>query len=453
MTLTSEQYRSARLARDARFDGRFFIAVKTTGIYCRPVCPATPPKEENVVYFQSATQAAEQGFRPCLRCRPESAPGSWAWKGTDTTFERAVRLIDQGALATGSVPALAERLGISDRYLRRLFVERTGLAPKQYGEYQQLLFAKKLLHESRMPIADVAFASGFNSVRRFNDSFSKHFSLTPGTIRKTADAEKGAINLLLYYRPPFDWERMRSFLQKRMINEMEWVGEQHYGRTISWGSGRITGRFTATHLPEKNAFNVELQISDPPALFAVVKNIRRVLDLDADSEVIDGHLLPLLGDHYVTGLRLPGIWSVYEAGIRAVLGQQVSVETARRLVQQLVDHLGKDGVFPEPSGVADSDLEFLKIPASRKQTLRDLSSWFHAEENAEDPLSWKPVKGIGPWTIDYARMRGLSEPDVWLGTDLGVKKIIGKSPELTAENIQAASPWRSYLTFQCWSQL
>lgn len=463
MTPDAEHYRSARLARDPRFDGTFFVAVKTTGIYCRPVCPAPAPKEANVVYFQSAAEAAANGFRPCLRCRPESAPGSWAWKGVDTTFERALKLIDQGVLTSGNLAQLAERLGISDRYLRRVFAERCGLSPKQYAQYRQLLFSKQLLHETRLPVSEVAIASGFNSVRRFNDSFSRHFSLTPGQVRRSGTPAEGPVQLKLVYRPPFNWSCMRGFLARRKIPGMEWVTEQSLGRTFSWDNDRVRGYFTARHCPDENAFRVDLSLSDTSALIAVVNNIRRILDLDADSGEVDAHLsrTAVIRQHLQPGLRLPGIWNLYEAGIRAILGQQVSVRAATQLVTQLVSTLGVQQDdrfwFPLPGNVAEHSLDFLKIPMARKQTLRDFSRVVANQSRSvilsEDMDSWREVKGIGQWTVDYARLRGLSDPDIWLGSDLGVRKVAAERLQLTDDVIKSAAPWRSYLTFQCWSQL
>ena len=194
----------ARLSRDPRFDGKFFTAVKTTGIYCRTICPVHPPKEENVSYFASAIEAANAGYRPCLRCRPDSAPGSPAWKGVNTTLERAIKLIDAGALQEGSLPRLAERLGISDRYLRELFSKNLGVSPKTYALYQQCLFAKQLLQQTKLPVTQVALASGFSSIRRFNDCFMAQLKLTPSQMRKSSAKESNALALKLYYRPPYD---------------------------------------------------------------------------------------------------------------------------------------------------------------------------------------------------------------------------------------------------------
>ena len=450
-------YRQARLARDPRFDGRFFVAVKTTGIYCRPICPAPAPKEENVTYFATAIEAANRGYRPCLRCRPDSAPASCAWKGTDTTLERALKLIDDGALIHGSVEALSERLGIGPRYLNKLFQAKLGTSPKQYALYQQLLFAKSLLQQTQLPVTQIALAAGFASVRRFNDCFVRSLQLTPSTLRRrSGETPASGLSLFLSYRPPYAWSSLRDFLSARLIPALEWCADDRYGRTFRWPEpeGRwLTGRFTARHRPDRCGFEVGIELERPGPLLPIVRNIRRLLDLDADIARIDDHLrqLPALTDRLTPGLRLPGIWDPFEAGIRAILGQQVSVSAARNLVTQLVDQVGpRSGtapLFPTPTEIANADLGFLRMPGRRRETLTRLAE--HCLDDIPDPDSWQALDGIGPWTTRYARMRGLSDADIWLGTDLGVKRTLER--EGLALDPDAASPWQSYLTFQLWS--
>ncbi|MBN4078896.1 DNA-3-methyladenine glycosylase 2 family protein [Gammaproteobacteria bacterium AH-315-C21] len=453
--LNPEVCQKARLSRDTRFDGKFFTAVKTTGIYCRSICPATTPKEENVTYFPSAIDAANAGYRPCLRCRPDSAPGSPAWKGINTTLERAIRLIGEGALQAGSLQTLVERLGISDRYLRQLFDKHLGVSPKTFALYQQCLFAKQLLHQTKLPITQIALASGFNSVRRFNDCFKTQIGLAPSQVRKSGQTTSNALQLKLYYRPPYDWFNMQRFLMARFIPNLEWVDTQSYGRTFEW-SGSV-GYFTAQHVAGKNRFDVTVELDNITYLKPIVNNIRRILDLDADIEAIEHDLKQQYGSAIAlkTGLRLPGTWDMFEAGIRAILGQQISVTAAQNLVSYLVNTLGNPvknkRLFPSPQSIAHSDIDFLKIPASRKQTLRNLAQHYVDYEYPNDPNKWLLLKGIGPWTVDYAQLRGLSDPDIYLGGDLGIKKATEKSGfDL---NPDLASPWRSYLTFQLWSQL
>ncbi|MCF2856411.1 helix-turn-helix domain-containing protein [Pseudoalteromonas sp. SMS1] len=467
--LDSQVCQKARLSRDARFDGKFFIAVKTTGIYCRTVCPAHPPKEENVEYFTSALLAAQSGYRPCLRCRPDSAPDSPAWQGVGATLDRAIKLINQGALQHSSLSELSKRLGVSDRYLRKLFNQHLGVSPKAYALYQQCLFAKKLLHQTSLPITEVALASGFDSIRRFNDCFKDQLKLTPTQMRKQKKTVNSKVVLKLYYRPPFNWYQMQQFLSARLIEGLEWITPNSYGRTITWQG--IAGQFTATHLEEQHCFEVEIQLDELKVLKPVVNNIRRILDLDADLVQIEQDLTRTLPTHIqlTQGLRLPGVWALFEAGIRAILGQQVSVQAARNLVCQLVSTLGEAApngrYFPTPEAIARNELSFLKMPDSRRQTLIRFAQYFCDAKAPETPDDWLAIKGIGPWTVAYAKMRGQSDPDIFLGSDLGVMKALKAHiapPETSsATSSQSAhtllpdlaSPWRSYLTFQLWSQL
>ncbi len=453
VVLSQDICRKARLSRDARFDGRFFTAVKTTGIYCRSICPASPPKEANVEYYPTAYQAAAAGFRPCLRCRPDSAPDSAAWMGSQALLQRAIRLINAGSLENQSLADFAEYLGVSDRYLRQLFVKHLGISPKAYVLYQQCLMAKQLLHQTKLPINQIAFACGFNSVRRFNDCFIKSMKLTPSAIRKTEHHGSNEFTIKLFYRPPYDWAQLQAFLAARLIPQLESISQDCYGRTFAVAG--VTGSFKAKHLVAKNAFEVKLKLDDFSHLRLVLNNIRRLLDLDADTQTIEAQLTEQLPAtfHIHEGLRLPGIWSVFEAGIRAVLGQQISVTAAKNLVTKVVHELGEQQGnlrwFPTPNAIAGNDLGFLKMPGARKQTLRDLAQHFIDHQQANDPDTWHAIKGIGPWTINYAKLRGLSEPDIFLAGDLGVDKAIkGQAIEPAA-----LAPWRSYLTFQLWSQL
>ncbi|MBY6094099.1 AlkA N-terminal domain-containing protein [Ferrimonas balearica] len=454
--MESHQYRQARLARDPRFDGRFFVAVRTTGIYCRPICPATAPKEDNVRYFDTALAASQAGYRPCLRCRPDSAPGSPAWRGSDTTLTRAIRLIDEGALVDGTIPALATRLGITPRYLNKLFQTRLGTSAKQYALHQQLMLAKQLLHDTALPMTEVAAAAGFGSVRRFNDCFASQLKLTPGQIRRSAAGQSSDLTLFLSYRPPYAWTPLRGFLAHRAIEGLEWHGEDHYGRTLWTDEGQLA-HFTARHQPERHGFAVTLTVPPGQPVLALVGRIRRLLDLDADIATIDAHLasIPGLATMLTPGLRLPGIADPFEAGVRAILGQQVSVAAARNLVQKVVDRLGpKQGErrgFPTPQRLAEDSLAWLGMPDSRRQTLRRFAAHVAQHGQQEDPYQWLALKGIGPWTVEYIRMRGLSEPDRWLGTDLGIKKALAQQG--LEANPDAAAPWRSYLTFQLWNRL
>lgn len=460
-----ETCQQARLSRDARFDGLFYIAVKSTGIYCRPVCPARAPAEHQVQYFASAASAAAAGFRPCLRCRPDSAPGSPAWQGNQTSLRRAMKLIDQGALQDGNQTSLCERLGISERYLRKLFAQYLGVSPKQYALYQQILFAKQLLHQTQMPVTDIAAMAGFHSLRRFHDAFKQQLKLTPTQIRGQRMSQNSAeIKLELSYRPPLAWHLLLEFWQLRTLTGLEWSDNNRYGRMIDWppGQGLQQGWFEVSPIQGKHALQLTLHWSHHDTLLPVVKQIRRLLDLDADLQVIEQHLHGQLGDKLKTGLRIPGVWSAWEAGIRAILGQQVSIAGARAQLNRLLVLGSEQAVpaeitgfeqsvlwrqFPTPAQVSKDELLMLKVPAARRQTLIAFAHQMQADPE-QHPSQWLEIKGIGPWTVAYACMRGLSETDVWLGGDLGIQKALAR--QRPGFDANALSPWRSYATLQLW---
>jgi len=461
--LSRQQCQSARLSRDSRFDGHFYTAVKTTGIFCRPICPANPPHEKNVEYFGNQAQALQAGYRPCLRCRPDSAPSSSAWKSVETTFQRALNLINSDNLENNSLTSLADRLGISDRYLRQLFQQYIGMSPKQYMQYQQLMFAKQLLHSSNMSITEIAFSSGFNSIRRFNDAFKKKLKLTPRAARKESRTDDIGSNitikkqLKLSYRPPFNWQYLLDFYRKRAIKGIEDVGDDYYYRTFA--TEHYKGWFRA-RLSTKNTLSIEFDIDDITQLKSLVSQIRRLFDLDADIAVIEQHLkqtaiAPLMSE----GLRIPGAWSHWEAGIRAIFGQQISIVAAITMLNGFVEALnnnsGQTPYFPTPEDVANSDLSFLKMPQKRKDTLKRFALYMVDHFDAE-PDEWIELKGIGPWTINYAKLRGQSEPDCFLSTDLVIKKAIAaldRTTQVQDINLLTAdlSPWGSYATFNCWN--
>ena len=448
-TLTSEQCHLARYARDARFDGMFFTAVKTTGIFCRPICPASPPKEENVEYFSHQAQALKAGYRPCLRCRPDSAPFSPAWKGVETTFLRALQLIDHGALNSGSIVDLATRLGISDRYLRTLFDNYIGVSPKQYSLYSQLMFAKQLLHTSSMSITDVGFASGFNSTRRFNDAFLKELQLSPSQIRRTKLSENLSNHIQLVFHGPLDWNHLLGFYRRRMIEGLEDVGENYYKRTVNVNGSK--GWFKAT-LAKENRLDIEFELDDISQLRSLIANIRRMFDLDVDIAKVEAFFTTIDPNLVAkSGIRIPGVWSAWEAGVRAILGQQVSVTAAIGQLNLLVKELSdahEKVYFPTPKKIAEADVSFLRMPGSRKETLKRFAEYM-VDNEAEHPSKWIELKGIGSWTIQYALLRGLSEPNHLLVGDLVVKKFIEHRPAINTESV---SPWGSYATFHCWNQ-
>ncbi|ASI91839.1 DNA-3-methyladenine glycosylase 2 family protein [Vibrio mediterranei] len=452
-SLSREQCSVARLSRDPRFDGVFFVAVKTTGIFCRPICPANLPREENVEYFSTAPVALQAGYRPCLRCRPDSAPNSWAWLGKETSVRRALSLIEQGALQHSNLEALSDRLGVTSRYLRQLFQNHLGMSPKVYAQYHQLMFAKQLLHNSSLSITDVGFASGFNSTRRFNDAFKKYLKLTPSEMRRhhARQDDSGRNVIHLAYRGQYHWESLLDFYRLRAIEGVEEVTQYSYTRYVEI-DGSLAWFKLHADVERKQTIKVEFELEDVTKLSWLMSNIKRVFDLNTDVALIE-ELLSKYDDQLIikSGLRLPGVWSTWEAGVRAVVGQQVSVKAAIGQLNSLTDTLDHtvsgQRVFPSADIVARSDLSFLKMPNSRKETLARLAH--HVTNSPEDtPNNWLALKGIGPWTISYAKMRGASEPNLFLDTDLIVKKYLAEHPQLNAANV---SPWGSYATLHCWS--
>nr|WP_281355515.1 Ada metal-binding domain-containing protein [Vibrio agarilyticus] len=437
----------ARMARDPRFDGRFFVAISTTGIFCRPICPSPLAKESHVQYFALAAQALNAGYRPCLRCRPESAPDSWAWRGTQTTVARAQHLIEQGALVTQSLPQLAERLGVSDRYLRMLFQQQIGMSPKQYSLYHQLMFAKSLLHNSALSVTQIGLASGFHSTRRFNDAFKKQLHLSPSQVRREAPDRLTDNQVLLHYRGQLNWRYTLDFLAKRAVDGLEKVTEHSYARYCQ--IEQASAWFEVTPL-KPGTLVMQFRVTYAHHLPILIRLVRQRFDLDCDTDVIEAHLnqvAPGLVQH--TGLRIPGAGSLWEAGVRAILGQQVTVKSAVTQLNRLVAELSheRERQFPTPQQVIDSDLSCLKMPTSRRETLKRLAEWVVTHGESE-PSAWIAIKGIGPWTVHYAQLRGAGDPNCYLEGDLLVKK---RSQQFPSLNRQSVAPWGSYATFHLWS--
>ena len=343
---------------------------------------------------------------------------------------------------------------MSSRYLRQLFQQYFGISVTQYRLFNQCHFAKKLLQETNLPVSQVAFAAGFNSIRRFNDAFLQQLHICPSKMRGQRSTTNAVLTLKLPFRPPYNWAALQQFLAKRLISPLEWLGETYYGR--SFKNQHCQGQFTVEFVEDKHHFLVSIDIDQPRFLQPILSEIRRVLDLDADTAQIEQHLATQLqGAIMLTqGLRLPGIWSVFEAGIRAVLGQQVSVTAAHNLVTQLVDELGERDservYFPTPEVVANSELAFFKMPQGRKNALRNLAQFCADNPDCQQLEQWLTLKGIGPWTVNYAKLRGQSQPDILLSGDLGVKKAQARAQPF---NDELCAPFRSYLTFQLWQQL
>lgn len=471
----------ARLARDPRFDGLFFIGVKSTGIYCRPICPAPPPNPENIAYYPSASAAAAAGLRPCLRCRPETAPGTPAWNGTSATVARAINLIRRGALDDSSVEDLAGRLGVGARHLRRLFRHHIGATPRAIATHQRLLFAKKLVMETDLPITQAALAAGYGSLRRCNAAFRRYVNCTPSELRRShpqmsAVSESGfSCSLTLAYRPPYDWERMLTFFRKRAIPQVEWVDGETYRRTIRLSTTR--GSIAVRHAPKGHALKLEVHINDSRELMTVVERVRHMFDLDANPQAIHQVLLqdPLLATRVreKPGLRLPGSWDSYETAVRAVVGQQISVKGAvtqlgriARLVGPPVDGNGHPRLtrfFPVAADMAAADMTTIGMPQRRKQTLHRMSQLVTSGALPLDMIGnlssfytkLTAIAGIGDWTANYVAMRALGEPDAFPASDLGIINALreeNKRP--TAKQViaraEAWRPWRAYAAVYLW---
>jgi len=467
----------ARLSRDARFDGLFFVAVKSTRIYCRPMCPAPSPKPVNVVYYGNAAAAEAAGFRPCLRCRPELAPGDGAWRRGDEVVARALKLIDQGLLAEQPLSALAERVGIGERHLRRLFVDRLGAAPIGVHGTRRLLFAKQLLTETHLPITEIAMASGFNSLRRFNATFQDAYRMAPRDLRRLpVAAQEGVLVLRMGYRPPYDFTAMLDFLRGRALPGVELVDERSYARVV--GPATSPGWLRVSAWPEgEHALKLELRGVDSAQLLSIVNRLRRMFDLDADPHAIasalsvDPRLRPLLKKR--PGLRLPSAWDGFEVAMRAVIGQQVSVAAARTFTARLAQAYGEplppdfaDGLqhlFPTPEALADADLSAIGLTRSRADTVRTVARAvlngdvdFRSERTLEEFVSrWVALPGIGPWTASYIAMRGLGHPDAFPADDLVLQKAVPTDgSRMTAKALtaraQAWRPWRAYAVMHVW---
>jgi AraC family transcriptional regulator of adaptative response / DNA-3-methyladenine glycosylase II len=472
-------YRVVKL-RDVRFDGRFFTAVKTTGIYCRPICPARTPQSRNVIFFPTAAAAHEAGFRPCLRCRPETAPDMPAWRGTSNTVSRGLALIELGALDNGNVDALAERLGVGERQMRRLFRQHLGASPIGVAQTRRILLAKQLIHETHLPMTEIAFAAGFGSIRRFNEIFLALFGRPPGALRRldgpdVAVADQGEFSLLLRYKPPYDWPAMLGFLRQRAIAGVEWVADSSYSRTIALGGvqGRISVQPAAG-----NALRASIRIPRLAMLPNIIARLRRQFDLAADPLSIAAHLgtdpvlAPLLKQR--PGLRVPGAWDGFELAIRAVLGQQITVSAAIRLAGRLVAAYGAPltdpdqhltHVFPTPAALAEADLRTLGMPRSRAATLSGVAAAALANpelfgthcELDEAIARLRSIRGVGEWTAQYIALRQLREPDAFPAADVGLMRALTDATGLRPSapqmllRAQAWRPWRAYAAQHLWA--
>ncbi len=465
----------AMQAKDARFDGRFFVCVTSTGIYCRPVCPAQVPRRHHCRFVPSAAAAEAAGFRSCLRCRPESAPGTPAWSGTAAVVSRALRLIEAGALDNGRLESLAARLGLGERQLRRLFMAHVGAGPQAVAANRRLLTAKQLISDTDMPLADVAFAAGYRSLRRFNDAILNAYGVPPGALRRTGSPlPGGSIRIRLGFRPPYDFEHLLGYLHARALPGVEQVHAGHYRRLFSLDN--IRGLIDVSLASDGRALEARITPLETNGQVLPVRQLaarlRRLFDLDADPGAIHAVLGddPLIGPRLarVPGLRVPGAFDGFELAVRAVLGQQVSVRGATTLTGRLIARLGVplatpvDGLthfFPTSAALAAGSLDGLGITGQRIRTLHTL-----AQAVTDGAVEFSPgtdlatltaLPGIGDWTAHYIALRALGEPDAFPAADLGLRKAAGQDTPVSARDLEQLAepwrPWRGYAALALWT--
>ena len=480
--LDAERCYRAVASRDARFDGRFFTGVTSTGVYCRPVCPSRTPRRENTRFFRSAAEAEEEGFRPCLRCRPETAPGGPAWGGTRTSIAQALRLVSSGYLDGHSVDELSGRLGMGPRHLRRLFHRHLGTTPVHVAQVRRLHFARALLADTVMPVAEVAFASGFGSLRQFNDLFRRMYGLAPNALRRSlrppSAGGEGTLDLRLRYRPPYPWEAVLGYLARRAVPGVEEVREGAYRRAIvvDGAAGLIEVR------PLDGEHGLRLRVVAPVSreLIRTVERVRRLFDLDADPEEIgrrlgaDPWLAPALES--LPGVRVPGAWDGFELAVRAIVGQQVSVAAATRTMGGLAARYGEplagtggwpagtvERLFPTPARLAAADPAGLRLPGQRARALLELARAVRDGEIVLDGSAdaelvrqrLTAIPGIGDWTAQYIAMRALGDPDAFPAADLVLLRAAagdGARPGVAGllRRAEAWRPWRAYAAMLIW---
>ncbi len=485
MTANSDALYAAFKAKDARFDGRFFVGISSTGIYCRPVCRAKQPKAENCSFYSSAAEAEQAGYRPCLLCRPELAPGSSVADATAGLASRAASMLEESCGSGQSLEDISGQLGCTGRHLRRVFAAEYHVSPVQYLQTCRLLLAKNLLTDTNLPVLDVAMAAGFGSLRRFNDLFQKQYHLSPTAMRKQAPEEKRQrtdVTLALGYRPPYRWEELLSFLAARAIPGVELVKNGEYLRTVrTEADGRpVCGWVRVAHRPAKNALAVTVGETLLPALPQVLARVRQLFDLGCDPAAVY-ETLQTMNDIrpglFVLGTRLPGCFNAFEMAVRAVLGQQITVKAAGTLAARIVEAYGApvqtgiDGltrVFPSPEDVLalGGDIEncfgVLGVTSARARTILELARAFVRRDidfglcarPEEEIKKLEAVRGIGSWTAHYIAMRAMGWPDAFLETDAGIKKALAPhTPKEILQMAEAWRPWRSYATVALWNTL
>ena len=473
MNVDWKAFRRARLARDPRFDGRFFVGILSTRIYCRPSCPVPTVPDKNVRYFATAAAAAEAGFRPCLRCRPECSPGSPAWQGTPSTVSRALRLIEESGLEDGGVEGLARRLGVGSRHLRRLFMKHLGATPSTIAHTRRLQFAKKLIDETLLPMSEVAIASGFGCVRRFNAAIFGTYYRTPTHIRRLArPTDRSSAHEYVFhlrFRPPYNWNAMLEFLAPRCIPGVELVENSCYRRSISVDNAH--GWLKVSFDEENHCLIARVYFPHPRSLFTITERIRRMFDLDADWQSIEATLAsdPMLARLMKTspGVRLPGSVDSFELTVRAILGQQISVKGATTLAGRMARLFGKPfspangltHLFPSAEALARVDLAPVGLTKARAQTIQALAKAVTRGEirfdgvldTADFVSRITELPGIGNWTAQYIAMRALADPDAFPSGDIALMRglAVDSARELE-KRAEAWRPWRAYAAIYLW---
>jgi len=477
---------AAFIAKDARFDGRFFVGISSTGIYCRPVCRAKQPKVENCTFYHTAAEAEQAGYRPCLLCRPELAPGTSRADATADLVYRAARMLEENCGNGQNLGELVRRLGCADRHLRRVFMAEYHVSPVQYLQTCRLLLAKNLLTDTDLPILEVAMAAGFGSLRRFNDLFKKQYTLSPMALRKRISEEKkpdNDVTLAVGYRPPYPWEEMLNFLAGRAIYGVDIVKDNKYMRTVHLVTAEgkhVYGWVQVGHRPSKNALTVTVNETLLPILPQVLARVRHLFDLHCDPNAVY-ETLQTMNDIRsglcVLGTRVAGCFNAFEMAARAVLGQQITVKAASTLAARIVDaygtpiQTGVEGlthVFPSPEdilaleGPIENHFGPLGVIATRSKTIYGLARAIARGEidfdlcaqPEEEIKKLMTIRGIGGWTAHYIAMRAMQWPDAFLETDVGVKKAL--EPYTSKELLKMAEawrPWRSYAVMNLWNSL
>ena len=478
MTLDHANCYRALRARDARFDGRFFVAVSSTRIYCRPVCTVKPPRLENCRFYPSAAAAEVAGYRPCLRCRPELAPGNASVDATTRMAQAAASLIEDRTLDAEGLPAIAMRLGITDRHLRRAFGAEFGVSPVEFAQTQRLLLAKRLLTDTGLPVTEVAFASGFGSLRRFNALFKQRYRLQPGQLRRHMNGEAApvadSLNFELSFRPPYDWPAINSFLGARAIAAVEMIEIGCYRRTVRVASQEQDhlGWVEIGLSPRKQALRVTVSASLARVLPPVLSRVKALMDLSCNPTEVAAALGGLA--QFRPGTRVPGAFDGFEVAVRAILGQQVTVAAARTIAGRFAAAFGDPvetpfdaltTVFPTAARVADSAVGLiarLGMPEARARTVIALARavgdgniLLTPHTDIEATLErLRALPGVGEWTAQYIAMRALAWPDAFPHTDLGVRKALGeKNARRVLETGEIWRPWRAYAVMHLWNSL